>query len=381
MPGFVTDPLKDGNIEPRAFTVASDVTRDRCRVAYKTQVDDQISMAEALFQDGVWHEAGEIETWASKMPGDQFALVFDPVKVNQRHLIFSEPDGDGYIYFQTFRNGRWGKPRKPRDLAGKEMAIKAHRFSGFAATFDHEAQLILFYFVDESNALLEYAGKYYEEDDLDGIPAGYRWTRTQAVLCQNMTLREHISAINKGGVTYVIHRSRNHDLMMQIGTGRQNWVAEGSSRSRRNDNRGNAAYWNDYVIRNKDQLAKDSPLSVAVGKHRPKVFYLHKERKTETIMALDIRLEYGDQTIFQGVPVGKLEPGSDIASASFHNPTHSKHDTRVYSVSKLDGDNILLERVQRSEKQWAISGGVVDTDVDQLAPLSLDKAHTNTDDD
>ena len=93
-PGYEIDPLKDGNIQAGAFTVASDVTKNHCRVAYKTQIDDKVALAEIRYEDGQWHDPTEIETWASKMPGANFALVLDPKA--------GDPDRVSSIYINHF---------------------------------------------------------------------------------------------------------------------------------------------------------------------------------------------------------------------------------------------------------------------------------------
>ena len=118
------------------------------------------------------------------------------------------------------------------------------------------------------------------------------------------------------------------------------------------------------------------------------MFYLHKDRKTETIMALDILKGVASYEFLNAVPVGKLEPGSDIAAASLPMTKYG-YNIRVYSVSKMDGDNILVERIQRpvrgtegAQQVWCLSGGVVDTDVDHICnPISARGEHARTDDD
>ena len=105
-------------------------------------------------------------------------------------------------------------PEKLRGLDGKEGQVKAHRFSGFAATFingNSPDNIILLYFVDESSALLEYVGKKYFD--------GYRFYRTET-LEQDLVLKGSISAVHKGGKTYVTYRNPQKDLALAVGTNR-----------------------------------------------------------------------------------------------------------------------------------------------------------------
>ena len=89
--GFLTDPAKDGNVEARAFTVASDVTQDRAVIAYKTQVDDTVSFAEVSFGKGVWGAATEIDVYQQYVPGHRFAITYDPIKPEEVCNPHSQP--------------------------------------------------------------------------------------------------------------------------------------------------------------------------------------------------------------------------------------------------------------------------------------------------
>jgi hypothetical protein len=73
----ITDP-SDGNIKAESFVVATDFAHNRCRIAYKTQVDDEISFAEIEFVNGSWGLPSKIDVYPGIMPGENFALTYDP---------------------------------------------------------------------------------------------------------------------------------------------------------------------------------------------------------------------------------------------------------------------------------------------------------------
>lgn len=50
---------------------------DRCRIAYKTYIDDKISLAEVEFVNGDWKMATDIEVFQRAMVGSNFALTYD----------------------------------------------------------------------------------------------------------------------------------------------------------------------------------------------------------------------------------------------------------------------------------------------------------------
>lgn len=129
------------------------------------------------------------------------------------------------------------------------------------------------------------------------------------------------------------------------------------------------------MLRGNKQLSKNSPLALATSNGKTMaIFYLQSEGRSKTIYSLNY-MPGTEISKLSPIRIGKLEPDSVLGAASFKS---GRFDSRLFSVSNLDGDNILLERVpkevvlpagsiQRKEKlAWVISGGVVETDVDHL---------------
>jgi len=392
---YVSDTLRDGNIDARSFAVASDLKRNRCRIAYKTQVDDKISLAESLWDEECgWQEPTEIDVYPDVVPGSRFAFAFDPNVSTRRFLFFAEEDGDGYVMMQSYEPshevngvhcpGIWMKPQKLRDTMGREMGVKAHRFSGFAVTSTLEQDgtnnaILLLYFVDESNALLEYVGRYH-------APGCYLWHRTMDIE-ESITLKGHLAAMydKEKDKTYVLYRNSSRELCMAVGFDRRKCLAikEYKNTRRRIENREGEAQWSYEVIRNPDQISKNSPLAIAIQSNSdPVAFYIKRDISlNETIYCTSIPSNVEDivPEKLETCRIGRLEPSSNLGAATMAN--RDKYPPiRLFSVSKLDGDNVLLERVQRfshrhsvttatkSTTSWVISGGVVDTDVECLVP-------------
>ena len=135
------------------------------------------------------------------------------------------------------------------------------------------------------------------------------------------------------------------------------------------------------VLRNPSEIGKNSPVAIAIRRSGPcecpriTVFYLQRQGINKYIFSLDINPHEIDAICFcrhlKPRRLGKLEPSSIMGAASF---LHDKlADARFFSVSNLDGDNVLLERVPRRTitpfggvEHWEIPSGVIDTDVDHL---------------
>ncbi|KAF8461492.1 hypothetical protein BDZ91DRAFT_736748 [Kalaharituber pfeilii] len=373
--------LVDGNINASAFAVASDPTRDRCRIAYRTHIEDKVSLAEVTFKNGRWHAATEIEVYPGLVPRQNFALAYHPVDPKKRSLFFSPENGDGYIYQQEFNDG-WQEPHLLRGHDNRKREVgsavgsvqycshqkeqrrlegpKAHRFSKFATThvadpFDPErSNLILLYYVDESNGLQEIVGKQKTTGE-------YEWTRT-TLMEEEVLPNGFIAVAQKDRTTYVVFRNVERALCLAVGTRK---------------NSGKADWQDTIVIRESYQISKNSPLAIVPrrtedGEQKVTVFYLQRQGSAKYIWALDYKPndEYViKSTTLEPRRVGKIEPDSILGAASFQN---DKREARLFSVSCLDGDNILLERVPRRPEhgigsdQWALACGIVDTDVDHL---------------
>jgi len=372
----ITDP-SDGNIDAESFAVATDIAKNRCCIAYKTQVDDEISFAEIEFINGSWGLPTKIDVYPETMPGENFALTYDPNDPKKRALFFTEEDGDGYIRMQHSEHQNdpdqhkpiWSKPRKLKGIRGRDDGPKAHRFSKFAAThyIDIEAhkKIILVYYVDESNGLQEIVGELHSDGN-------YRWTRT-SLLEQDVVSNGHLAVTQKGNKTYVLFRNSDRELCLASGTRKDSVGKEGLKAS-----------WKITTIREKHMISKNSPLAIASHANDQKrltAFYLQRQGKAQTIYALDLHgSDISHAITFKAQRVGKLEPSSNLGAASLSKYDEAsgffKYDARLFSVSKLDGDNVLLERIRNEGDsafygEWVISGGVVTTDVDHLLKGSL----------
>jgi len=366
----ITDP-SDGNIDAESFAVATDFANNRCRIAYKTQVDDEISFAEIEFANGSWGLPRKIDVSPDTMPGENFALTYDPYDPEKRFLFFTEEDGDGYIRMQHFdpkpKKKKWSDPKKLKGIRGRDDGPKAHRFSKFAAThyIGNNTCTILVYYVDESNGLQEIVGAH----DSNG---NYRWTRT-SLLEQDVVSNGHLAVTQQGDKTHVLFRNSDRELCLATGTRKDLDGKEGLKAS-----------WKITTIREKHMISKNSPLAIASHANDQKrltAFYLQRQGKAQTIYALDLHgSDISHAITFKAQRVGKLEPSSNLGAASLSKYDEAsgffKYDARLFSVSKLDGDNVLLERIRNEGDsafygEWVISGGVVTTDVDHLLKGSL----------
>ena len=117
------------------------------------------------------------------------------------------------------------------------------------------------------------------------------------------------------------------------------------------------------------ELLRNSPLAIVHRYHGQFLtyFYIKRGGRDKFIYSQD----YLPGKEFSPSIVGKLESESILGAASFE--TNPVHDARLFSVSNLDGDNILVDRVPKfinKRRTWIIAGGVVDTDVDELSKFA-----------
>ncbi|KAF8460746.1 hypothetical protein BDZ91DRAFT_766088 [Kalaharituber pfeilii] len=385
-PRYIPDPVVipnpdfgfiDGNINASAWAVASDSAMDRCRIAYRTYIEDKVSLAEVKFEKGHWSISSEIELYAGKVPKQNFAFAYDPNDSKKRSLFFSPENGDGYIYQQEYDPvcRVWQEPHflRGHDIRGRgnTEGPKAHRFSKFAATHynpkisacdpsseEHLTGMILLYYVDESNGLQEIVGTRKSTGE-------YGWTRT-TLLEQEVLPNGFMAVAQKGNTTYVLFRNAERALCLAIG--------------KRKESALKADWQNTVVLRDPHQIGKNSPVAMATrqtekGDEMITVFYLLRQGTYKFIFALDYKPDEDHScrcSAKRPRRVGKLEPGSILGAASFQN---NKDDARLFSVSNLDGDTVLLERVPRKAatcaggpvfEYWEMPSGIVDTDVDHL---------------
>ncbi|KAF8466313.1 hypothetical protein BDZ91DRAFT_725052 [Kalaharituber pfeilii] len=360
-------PIKDPNIDSSGFTVASDVYSERCIIAYRTQTEDKICFAEVALKNNQWGNPTELNIDPSTTPGTKFALVYDVLDTDQRHFIFSHPDGTGILQIQTYKGFKWGLPgplRKPGSSPTDKDGLRAHRFTAFAATFSKQDELLLIYCVDENGQLVEFAGKWYTKENINsGDTPGYRWRQTK-VIAERVQLIDFLSAVDKDGISYVLYRDSDQNLVMAVGKNRQKWDQEDLTAD------SGVATWKMVNIRNKSGLLKKSALAIAIKKEykNPVAFFVSKKDNVETIMSIEAPLKLPDVTSYPAQPVGRLEPDSNIAAASLPAAfCANRPPIRLFSVSKLDGEDVLMERIQkRSDQQWVISGGIVNTDTSGL---------------
>lgn len=127
------------------------------------------------------------------------------------------------------------------------------------------------------------------------------------------------------------------------------------------------------LVKNTD-VVRNSPLAVVhryLGQYLT-LFYCKRDGRDKTIYAQDFLLtKESTYHPFDPKFVGKLQSESILGTASFQKD--SVYDARLFSVSSLDGDDILIERIPKfyyKERVWVISGGVVDTDADSLNACS-----------
>lgn len=137
------------------------------------------------------------------------------------------------------------------------------------------------------------------------------------------------------------------------------------------------------VILPAKELLKDSPLAIATRRNGNMVtiFFVKRDGQQKCIYSIDHNPDTKNTEIqFKPKRVGKLEPDSLVGAASFSKS--QLPDIRQFSVSNLDGDDILVERIPQyykqkgvgQQSQWVFSGGVIDTDVDYLGPGQDPKA-------
>ncbi|KAF8464890.1 hypothetical protein BDZ91DRAFT_849550 [Kalaharituber pfeilii] len=348
----------DGNIDGACFAVASDGARNRCRIAYKTSFDETIALAEVAFDGKYWGLPTEIDVYSDKFPGQNITLTFHPDDSDTRSLFFTEENGDGYIYQQNFNAAeqKWDSPTTLRasKRARPDDGAKAHRFSKFASAYYKGAggSKILVYYVDESSNLIEIVGTQDSGD--------HKWYWKQSVLVQYLPAKSFLAVTQRGEETHLIYRDENLQLCMQTGS--------------RRDSNGKANWSEPTVILKSKELLKHSPLAIAsrCNGRIVTIFFVKRDGQEKTIYSVD-HLP-GSSLDFRPKRVGKLEPVSLLGAASF--PANPLYDARQFSVSNLDGDDILVERVPKyysqgyGGQQWVLSGGVVDTDVDYLKSRS-----------
>ena len=237
--------------------------------------------------------------------------------------------------------------------------------------------MILLYYVDESNGLQEIVG-------VKNCNGCYTWTRT-SLLEQEVLPNGFLAVAQDGKTTYVLFRNAERALCMLVGT-----RSEKSVKAEWQNTIGKHTVSSllpiplliyKTVLRNPSEIGKNSPLAIAVRRSGPcacpriTVFYLKRQGINKYIFSLDINPHEIDAICFcrhlKPRRLGKLEPSSIMGAASFLNDKLA--DARFFSVSNLDGDNVLLERVPRRTitpfggvEHWEIPSGVIDTDVDHL---------------
>lgn len=349
----------DGNIVGQGFAVASDGPRNRCRIAYRTVFDEKISFAEVEFDGSYWGLSTEIKLYKGKVPGQNIAFTFDPIDPQKRSLFFSEENGNGYIYQQHYnpKIQKWDTPAVVKQSSEPALDGKrAHRFSKFAAAYYNDdttkKSAILLYCVDENSNLTEYRGTHSDAND----PNSYYWTSQTDFVGDTVPSNTFLAVTQSGNKTLLTYRDNVGNLCLSVGV---------------RDSQKLKCTWDDSVILlAANELMKNSPLAiVSRGKNNPyTVFFAKRDGYVKTIYSLD----YLPGMTFVPKRVGKLQSDSVIGAASF--PTNSMCSARLFNVSNLDGDSILLERVPKffaaknGGQMWVISGGLVDTDTDHLEP-------------
>lgn len=68
----------DGNIDASCFAVASDGERNRCAIAYKTNLDEKIIMAEVAFDGKYWGLPTQIDVYPGTVPGQNITFTYHP---------------------------------------------------------------------------------------------------------------------------------------------------------------------------------------------------------------------------------------------------------------------------------------------------------------
>ena len=87
--------LVDANINASAWAVASDRATDRCRIAYRTYIEDKVSLAEVNYEGGIWSDSTEIDIYPGLVPKQNFAFAFDPTAPD--HVCFSRSPSKAYL--------------------------------------------------------------------------------------------------------------------------------------------------------------------------------------------------------------------------------------------------------------------------------------------
>jgi len=262
--------------------------------------------------------------------------------------------------------------------AGKKSeGLKAHRFTKYAAAYykpenDTSSSRLLLYYVDESNYLQESVGRHDQTNN--------KWNWKSAAVVSTVPPKSFLAVTQRREKTYLVYRDEALNLCLLVGSKRAKletatWSEPISTYSYR------ARFFpclltltNTWpglsVILKAGELLKDSPLAI-VGRcngNTVTIFYVQRNGQQKSIFSID-RIP-GSKLQFHPKRVGKLEPDSILGAASF--PANPLYDARQFSVSNLDGDNILVERIPKyyakmlGGQQWVLSGGVVDTDVDEL---------------
>ena len=310
-------------------------------------------------------------------------------------MFFCAESGDGRVYQQQFNPTAniWNEPTLVAQ-GPKKSGYKAQRFSKFASApySVNTTKLLLLYFINESGDLQE----------LVGYPNGSTYYWKANVLGESGTVPSNsfLGVSQRDGETILIFRDDARNVCILKGTARDSknnyeatWVLQGMYLSscalqmrtnytfiHSHDVSANILFVlaavvvrGDVSLDGSSKLLRDSPLAI-VHRYQGQLltcFFVVRKGRDKMIYSQDI--VNSDKTSLNPIPrvVGKLDSNSILGAASFSkNPVY---DARLFSVSNLDGDYILVDRVPKFIYQtlyWVIAGGVVDTDVDPLSPVA-----------